>query len=163
MGLDYNKTINLPQTDFPMRAALAKREPEYAGGMFERKDIYHKLMAKNDGKPRFVLHDGPPYANGEIHIGHRAEQDPEGLHCPLQEYDRLSGPLCARLGHPRYAHRDRHPEDRASSAMRCLCRSSATSAAPSRWSSWTSSATGFKRLGVHGRVGRSLRHPEAGV
>ena len=37
---------------------------------FERKDIYHKLMAKNDGKPRFVLHDGPPYANGEIHIGH---------------------------------------------------------------------------------------------
>ena len=69
MGLDYNKTINLPQTDFPMRAALAKREP----GMleeFERKDIYHKLMAKNDGKPRFVLHDGPPYANGEIHIGH---------------------------------------------------------------------------------------------
>lgn len=66
---DYNKTINLPQTDFPMRAALAKREP----GMleeFQRKDIYHKLMARNDGKPKFVLHDGPPYANGDIHIGH---------------------------------------------------------------------------------------------
>ena len=68
MGQDYNKTINLPKTDFPMRAALAKREP----GMleeFERRDIYRKLMAKNEGKPKFILHDGPPYANGNIHIG----------------------------------------------------------------------------------------------
>lgn len=68
MGQDYNKTINLPKTEFPMRAALAKREP----GMleeFERRDIYRRLMAKNEGKPRFVLHDGPPYANGNIHIG----------------------------------------------------------------------------------------------
>ncbi|MGM9594043.1 MAG: isoleucine--tRNA ligase [Candidatus Onthomonas sp.] len=65
---DYNKTIHLPKTEFPMRAALAKREP----GMleeFQRKDIYRKLMQKNEGKPRFVLHDGPPYANGDIHIG----------------------------------------------------------------------------------------------
>ena len=68
MGQDYNKTINLPKTDFPMRAALAKREP----GMledFERRDIYRRLMAKNEGKPKFILHDGPPYANGNIHIG----------------------------------------------------------------------------------------------
>ncbi len=68
MPQDYNKTINLPQTEFPMRAGLAKREP----GMleeFQRRDIYHKLMAKNEGKPKFVLHDGPPYANGNIHIG----------------------------------------------------------------------------------------------
>ena len=66
---DYNKTINLPKTDFPMRAALAKREP----GMLEemqRKDLYGKLMKKNEGKPLYILHDGPPYANGEIHIGH---------------------------------------------------------------------------------------------
>ena len=66
---DYNKTINLPKTDFPMRAALAKREP----GMLEemqRKDVYGKLMKKNEGKPLYILHDGPPYANGEIHIGH---------------------------------------------------------------------------------------------
>ncbi len=69
MGQDYNKTINLPKTDFPMRAALAKREP----GMledFQRRDIYRRLMAKNEGKPKFILHDGPPYANGDIHIGH---------------------------------------------------------------------------------------------
>ena len=151
MGLDYNKTINLPQTDFPMRAALAKREP----GMleeFERKDIYHKLMAKNDGKPRFVLHDGPPYANGEIHIGHRAEQDPEGLHCPLQEYDRLSGPLCARLGHPRPAHRDRHPERQEASSANEMTYAGVPRQVPGlrAGAMWTSSATSFKRLGVMG-------------
>ncbi len=65
---DYNKTILLPKTDFPMRAALAKREPAMLEEMY-RKDVYRKLMKKNAGKPRFVLHDGPPYANGDIHIG----------------------------------------------------------------------------------------------
>ncbi len=65
---DYNKTILLPKTDFPMRAALAKREPDMLAEMY-RKDIYNKLMKKNGGKPSFILHDGPPYANGNIHIG----------------------------------------------------------------------------------------------
>ena len=65
---DYNKTIHLPKTDFPMRAALAKREPDMLAEMY-RKDIYNKLMKKNEGKPSFILHDGPPYANGNIHIG----------------------------------------------------------------------------------------------
>ena len=66
--MDYNKTVNLPQTDFPMRAGLPKREPNMLKAMYE-KDLYHKLMEKNEGKPLFVLHDGPPYANGNIHIG----------------------------------------------------------------------------------------------
>ncbi len=66
--MDYNKTIRLPQTDFPMRAGLPKREPEMLRE-WEEQDIYHKLMEKNAGKPKFVLHDGPPYANGNIHIG----------------------------------------------------------------------------------------------
>ncbi len=69
MPQDYNKTINLPKTDFPMRAALAKREPGMLEEMYEQ-DIYHTLMKKNEGKPRYILHDGPPYANGDIHIGH---------------------------------------------------------------------------------------------
>ncbi|MDO5547278.1 MAG: isoleucine--tRNA ligase [Eubacteriales bacterium] len=69
MPQDYNKTINLPKTDFPMRAALAKREPGMLDKMYED-DIYNKLMEKNEGKPLYVLHDGPPYANGDIHIGH---------------------------------------------------------------------------------------------
>ena len=69
MGQDYNKTINLPVTEFPMRAALAKREPDMLADL-QRRDIYNKLMKRNEGKPKFILHDGPPYANGDIHIGH---------------------------------------------------------------------------------------------
>jgi isoleucyl-tRNA synthetase len=68
MSQDYNKTINLPQTDFPMRAGLPKREPELLNGAYEV-ETYRKLMERNAGKPSFVLHDGPPYANGNIHIG----------------------------------------------------------------------------------------------
>ena len=67
--MDYNKTINLPQTEFPMRAGLPRREPDMLKAM-QDKDLYHKMVERNEGKPRFVLHDGPPYANGHIHIGH---------------------------------------------------------------------------------------------
>ena len=66
--MDYNKTVHLPQTDFPMRAGLPKREPGMLEEM-EQADLYHKLLQKNEGKPKFILHDGPPYANGNIHIG----------------------------------------------------------------------------------------------
>lgn len=66
--MDYNKTIHLPQTDFPMRAGLPNREPGMLARMHAH-DLYHKLMEKNAGKPTFILHDGPPYANGNIHIG----------------------------------------------------------------------------------------------
>ena len=66
--MDYNQTVHLPQTNFPMRAGLPKREPEMLNGKWEV-ETYHKLMKKNEGKPKFVLHDGPPYANGHIHIG----------------------------------------------------------------------------------------------
>lgn len=65
---DYNKTLNLPVTEFPMRAGLPQREP----GMrqdWDEKHLYEELMKKNEGKPLYVLHDGPPYANGDIHIG----------------------------------------------------------------------------------------------
>ena len=66
--MDYNKTVHLPQTDFPMRAGLPKREPDMLKEMYDH-DLYHKMVARNEGKPNFVLHDGPPYANGNIHIG----------------------------------------------------------------------------------------------
>ena len=69
MPQDYNKTINLPQTDFPMRAGLPKREPEFLA-KWEQDNIYDTLMKKNEGKPLFILHDGPPYANGNLHLGH---------------------------------------------------------------------------------------------
>ena len=66
--MDYKSTLNLPKTDFPMQASLPKREPEMLKN-WEEKHIYEKVLEKNEGKPLFVLHDGPPYANGDIHLG----------------------------------------------------------------------------------------------
>ncbi|GAC1335820.1 MAG: isoleucine--tRNA ligase [Beijerinckiaceae bacterium] len=68
-GQDYSATLYLPQTDFPMRAGLPQKEPEILAH-WERIGLYEKLRAAAAGRPRFVLHDGPPYANGNIHIGH---------------------------------------------------------------------------------------------
>ena len=66
--MDYNKTINLPKTDFPMRAGLPKREPEMLR-RWEEQDLYNEMLKKNEGKPLFNLHDGPPFSNGNIHMG----------------------------------------------------------------------------------------------
>jgi len=67
--VDYKSTLNLPQTGFPMKADLANREPKLLE-FWRGHDIYGKLRALARGRPVFVLHDGPPYANGTIHIGH---------------------------------------------------------------------------------------------
>ena len=66
--MDYKKTLNLPRTDFPMKANLAKREPEILA-KWEGMDLYAKLRNASENRPRYVLHDGPPYANGHIHLG----------------------------------------------------------------------------------------------
>ncbi len=66
---DYKHTMNLPQTDFPMRAGLSKSEPERLA-RWEQEDVYGLALKQNEGHAKFVLHDGPPYANGPIHIGH---------------------------------------------------------------------------------------------
>ncbi len=66
---DYKKTLNLPDTPFPMRGDLAKREPLMLKAWHERK-LYERIRAASKGRPKFILHDGPPYANGDIHIGH---------------------------------------------------------------------------------------------
>ncbi|SDK46176.1 isoleucine--tRNA ligase [Billgrantia gudaonensis] len=66
---DYKHTLNLPETDFPMRGMLPKREPERLA-QWEALDLYHRLREERRGRQLFVLHDGPPYANGSIHIGH---------------------------------------------------------------------------------------------
>ncbi len=66
---DYKATLNLPDTPFPMRGDLAKREPGWVKA-WQEKRLYEKLRANGRGRPKFILHDGPPYANGDIHIGH---------------------------------------------------------------------------------------------
>ena len=68
-GADYSATLYLPKTDFPMRAGLPQKEPEILA-RWERERLYEALRADAQGRPKFVLHDGPPYANGAIHIGH---------------------------------------------------------------------------------------------
>lgn len=68
-GVDYSQTLYLPQTDFPMRAGLPQREPDILARWNEI-DLYGRLRAEAKGRTKFVLHDGPPYANGNIHIGH---------------------------------------------------------------------------------------------
>ncbi|MGZ8248819.1 isoleucine--tRNA ligase [Methylomagnum sp.] len=69
MTTDYKSTLNLPTTDFPMKANLPQREPERIE-QWQQTGLYQKIREAFQGRPRFVLHDGPPYANGEIHIGH---------------------------------------------------------------------------------------------
>ena len=67
--VDYKSTLNLPDTPFPMRGDLAKREPGWVADWQQRK-LYEKIREQSKGRPKFILHDGPPYANAAIHIGH---------------------------------------------------------------------------------------------
>lgn len=69
MTMDYKKTLNLPNTAFPMKGNLAQREPERLK-KWQEAELYKKIRVAFAGRPKFILHDGPPYANGEIHIGH---------------------------------------------------------------------------------------------
>ena len=67
--MEYKQTLNLPVTDFPMKADLPNREPVFLK-KWEEDGIYRKIRKSSEGKKKFVLHDGPPYANGDIHMGH---------------------------------------------------------------------------------------------
>jgi isoleucyl-tRNA synthetase len=68
-GVDYKDTLNLPKTEFPMKGNLAQREPELLA-RWDKEKLYEQILAARRGGPRFILHDGPPYANGHIHYGH---------------------------------------------------------------------------------------------
>ena len=69
MSMDYKPTLNLPKTEFAMKANLAQREPEMLQ-KWNQNQLYQKIREIAHGRPKFILHDGPPYANGAIHIGH---------------------------------------------------------------------------------------------
>ncbi len=68
MPQDYNKTLNLPETEYPMRGNLPTKEPAMVKD-WDESGLYEKILRKNEGKPTYILHDGPPYANGDIHLG----------------------------------------------------------------------------------------------
>lgn len=85
--MDYSQTLNLPKTEFPMRASLPQREPEILDKWL-KEDLYGKLMAHNEGKPLFILHDGPPYANGDMHMGHALNKTLKDI---ITRYKNMSG------------------------------------------------------------------------
>ena len=68
--VDYSSTLNLPNTDFPMRGGLPQKEPDILKDVIDN-GLYEDVLKKNEGHDHFILHDGPPYANGEIHAGHK--------------------------------------------------------------------------------------------
>ncbi|MBE0569188.1 MAG: isoleucine--tRNA ligase [Deltaproteobacteria bacterium] len=91
--MDYKNTLNLPQTDFPMRANLAQREPETLA-RWEAEDLYRRMLERRKGRPTFVLHDGPPYANGHIHIGHALNKILKDV---IVKHRSMSGSLCVYI------------------------------------------------------------------
>ncbi len=89
--MDYSQTLNLPKTDFPMRGNLPQREPEILKRQ-EDNTMYEKLMEKNEGKPLFILHDGPPYANGDMHMGHALNKTLKDIITRFKNMDGFKAP-----------------------------------------------------------------------
>src|SRR5437016_5862714 len=85
--MDYKATLNLPETSFPMKADLAKREPQLLA-KWEQSQLYARLLKAREGAPPYVLHDGPPYANGNIHYGHILNKTLKDIVC---KYRAMSG------------------------------------------------------------------------
>ena len=80
--VDYKETLNLPQTKFPMKANLAQREPQTLQ-RWQQMGIYQKIQQKHQHSPVFILHDGPPYANGALHVGHVVNKTLKDIVLPL--------------------------------------------------------------------------------
>ncbi|MFH0762601.1 MAG: class I tRNA ligase family protein, partial [Candidatus Omnitrophota bacterium] len=89
--MDYKSTLNLPKTNFPMKADLPNREPVLLKD-WAAKDIYKLICAKSEGKEKYILHDGPPYANGDIHIGHALNKTLKDI---IVKYKAMRGYNCA--------------------------------------------------------------------
>ena len=99
--MDYKDTLNLPRTDFPMKADLVKREPERLA-RWQAERLYERIQAARAAAPRFVLHDGPPFANGEVHIGNALNKI-QGHRSQVQDPPGLAGAIRAWLGLSRAA------------------------------------------------------------
>lgn len=87
MANEFKGTMNLPKTRFPMRAALAQREPERLR-RWQQDRVYEQMLKKNEGHGKFILHDGPPYANGPIHIGHAMNKISKDI---IERYQAMQG------------------------------------------------------------------------
>ncbi len=102
--MEYKDTLNLPKTDFPMRANLPQNEPKQVE-RWQREGTYFQILEANQERPKFILHDGPPYANGNIHIGHALNKILKDI---IVKYKAMTGnasAVCSRLGLSRFADR----------------------------------------------------------
>lgn len=149
---DYSKTLNLPQTDFPMRAGLPKMEPEMVA-KWQEIDLYKLMREDAKGREKYVLHDGPPYANGNIHIGHALNKilkDVITRSFQMRGYDSNYVPGWDCHGLPiewkieeKYRAKGRNKDDVPINEFRKECRDFAAN--------WISVQTDeFKRLGIEG-------------
>jgi isoleucyl-tRNA synthetase len=102
--MDYKDTLNLPKTDFPMRANLPQREPQRLAA-WEETGLYQKIRARSKGRTPWVLHDGPPYANGHIHMGTALNKVLKDIIIKSREMMGFDSPLRSGMGLPRPAHR----------------------------------------------------------
>src|SRR5512136_132057 len=91
--MDYKNSLNLPKTEFPMKADLQKREPPFLD-TWQKQDIYRLTRQKRNGKPKYVLHDGPPYANGDIHIGHALNKTLKDIVVKYKTMQGFDSPYC---------------------------------------------------------------------
>ena len=149
---DYRATLNLPDTPFPMRGDLPKREP---GWVKEWNDegVYQRLRDARHGAPQFVLHDGPPYANGQLHIGHAVNKILKDMIVKARQlagFDARYMPGWDCHGLPIENADREEPTAATCRATRCRRRAAPTppSRSPSRWptsSAWACSATGTIR------------------
>ena len=146
---DYKNTVNLPRTDFPMKADLAQREPAQLE-RWAKLDIYARMREQAHGRPAFVLHDGPPYANGAIHLGHAVNKVLKDIVVKSQGFDGKDAPyvpgwdchgLPIELAVEKKHGRPGHKLDAA--AFRAACREFAAKQIDNQ-------RADFKRLGVFG-------------
>lgn len=149
MGMDYKDTLLMPKTDFPMRGNLPKREPEIQE-KWEDMDIYRLVQQRTEGRPLFVLHDGPPYANGDIHMGHALNKimkdiivrskSMNGYHAPyVPGWDTHGLPIETALTKNKKVKR----KEMSVAEFRKLCEEYA-------WQQIEGQKAQFKRLGVRG-------------
>lgn len=149
MVMDYKDTLLMPKTDFPMRGNLPNREPEIQG-KWEDMDIYSLVQKRTEGRPMFVLHDGPPYANGDIHMGHALNKvlkdfivrsrSMSGYHAPyVPGWDTHGLPIETALTKNKKVKR----KEMTVAEFRKLCEEYA-------WQQIEGQKTQFKRLGVRG-------------
>ena len=153
---DYKDTLNLPNTGFPMKADLANREPKMLAD-WERIGLYEKIRATAKGRPAFILTDGPPYANGAIHLGHAVNKILKDIIVKARTLDGYDAPYVPGLGLPRPADRDAgrenartcRSEDRCQGVSRRVSRvrsQASRCAAQGLQTPWASSAIGSIRI-----------------